>query len=55
MKGEMKMLTCVDKRNKLREEFDRMIEKHSTDELSSPAIVDAARKLEKRLSEFNRL
>lgn len=40
------MITCVEKRNKLREEFDRLVESHNFDELSSPEIVEEAIRLE---------
>ncbi|MBO5059440.1 MAG: hypothetical protein J6C82_00820 [Clostridia bacterium] len=43
------MITCVDKRNEQRAEFDMVIEKN-IDNLSSPALVEKALKLEKLLS-----
>ena len=39
------MLTCVEKRNQLRAEFDRLVEKEP-ENLSSPEIVEEARRLE---------
>ena len=44
------MITCVEKRNKLREEFDRLVESHNIDELSSPEIVEEAIRLERLLN-----
>ena len=40
------MLTCVEKRNQLRAEFDRMVEKENIANLSSPSLVEEARRLE---------
>ena len=40
------MLTCVEKRNQLRVEFDKLIEKEKIENLSSPKLIEEARRLE---------
>ncbi len=46
------MITCVEKRNELRSEFDRLIEKHNIDKLSSPELVEEAIRLERLLNQI---
>lgn len=47
------MITYVDKNNVMRAELDLVIDKCKISELSSPDIVEAARRLEQQLSEQN--
>ena len=44
------MITCVEKKNRLRAEFDKLLEKENFENLSSPEIVEEARRLEFLLS-----
>ncbi len=44
------MITCVEKRNQLRAEFDKLVEKEKLENLSSPELIKEARRLEWLLS-----
>lgn len=44
------MISCVEKRNQLRAEFDKLIEKEKIENLSSPELIKEALRLEFLLS-----